>query len=104
MNQDRFKSTIDNALRALQDVVQSGYIAESAEDFNPWRKRYESLVQELRNFRDDCAELYEEAKVESLSANMIESEGALRAAIAACSIIERVESWYSTGTIGKTTG
>ena len=101
MNTERFKSTIDTALAALQSVVDSGYTIKQDDTYDQWRLKYESLVMELQKYRDECSSLYKEHRDTGLTVNGIEAEGALRSAVTVCSIVDMVEGWYNDGTIGN---
>lgn len=101
MNTERFKSTIDAALGALQSVVDDGYTIKQDDTYNQWRLKYESLVMELQKYRDECSSLYKEHRDTGLTVNAIEAEGALRSAVTMCSIVDMVEGWYNDGTIGN---
>lgn len=100
MNTERFKSTIDAVLDALHSVVDCGYTIKQDDTYNQWRLKYESLVIELQKYRDECSSLYAEHRDTGLTVNAIEAEGALRSAVAMCSIVDMVEGWYNDGMIG----
>lgn len=90
MKYDVFKQSVDNAITALNGLVDDCYVVETT-NTNTWYEKYMKLEREINAYLHNAEQLYEDMKAHGLTVNTIEAEGFLRGARHMYHIINSIE-------------
>jgi hypothetical protein len=83
--------------RRLRDIADEIESLEPPKDTTMWKERYDFLLRELMQIREDAEELRDDMKANGLTVSTIEAEGYLRCAITVNERIKYVEEMTEMG-------
>lgn len=85
---------IDRIADQLNEIINKEKRKAIQEHGKEWKEKYEWLVREIQDTKENAEELRDDMKKNSLTVNEIEAEGFLRCAIQLCGIVENIENSF----------